>query len=173
VGEFKNYSEKGELLFTANYLNGKATEKTFYHANGKKAAWISYSANSSEQKGWDENGKEIKNYVVEREARFKGGLAGWKKFLEKNLNANVAADAKAPAGDHTVRVEFIVSKEGQVSKVKAVGIPEKCKPCAREAVSVIANGPDWEPAIQNNMPVNYRALQLITFQVEEEKKGKN
>ena len=69
-------------------------------------------------------------------------------------------------------VEFAVSKEGIISNVKAVSIPQKCAPCAREAVSVIANGPSWEPAIQNNVPVIYRQSQTINFVVQEEEKKK-
>ncbi len=80
--------------------------------------WISYKGEQNEQKGWDETGKEIRGFVVEREARFKGGAESWKKFLEKNLNANVAAASGAAAGQYQVKVQFIVSKEGYLSNVK-------------------------------------------------------
>ena len=106
--------------------------------------------------------------MFEREAKFKGGLFGWKKYLEKNLNANIAADAGAPTGTYTVKVQFIVDKEGNVSRVKAIEIPAKCKPCAAEAVKVIANCPAWEPAIQYNQPVIYQAIQYLTFAVDEQ-----
>ncbi|MCY7420744.1 MAG: hypothetical protein LH478_03265 [Chitinophagaceae bacterium] len=120
-----------------------------------------------QQKGWDEEGKEIKNYVAERGARFKGGMDGWRKYLQKNLNANVAADAGAPVGTYEVKVSFVVNREGYVSKVKAVDIPKACKPCAVEAINVISSGPNWEPAIQNNEPAVYNAIQFITFVVDE------
>ena len=175
TGTFKHYSEKGKLNYTEEYNNGLLKEKTNLYDNGNKKSWISYvDGKLSLQKGWDDNGKEIKDYVAEKEAIFKGGLNGWRRYLEKNLNANVAADAGAPAGMYMVKVEFVVSKEGIISNVKAVSIPQKCAPCAREAVSVIANGPEWEPAIQNNVTVAYRQSQTITFVVQEDetKKGK-
>lgn len=174
-GTFKNYTENGKLNYTEEYNNGLLKEKTYLYNNGNKKSSITYiEGKVGLQKGWDDNGKEIKDYVAEKEATLKGGLNGWRRYLEKNLNANVAADAGAPAGMYTVNVEFVVSKEGIISNVKAVTIPKKCAPCAREAVSVIANGPDWEPAIQNNVTVAYRQSQTITFVVQEyeTKKGK-
>jgi periplasmic protein TonB len=69
-------------------------------------------------------------------------------------------------------VQFIVSKEGTVSNVKAVEVPKACKPCGADAVNTIMASPDWEPAIQNNEPVKYQAIQYVTFVVEEAKKGK-
>jgi len=169
----KNYKDNGVLDNIAEYDNGKLLSKIYFYKNGNKKSSIIYNDKGSDQKGWDENGKEIRNYVVEKEAYFKNGAEGWKKYLEKNLNANVAADANAPAGSYEVKVQFIVSKEGYVSKVKAVSVPAACKPCGGEAVSAISNSPSWEPAVQNNEPVIYQAIQYITFQVLEEiKKSK-
>ncbi len=173
VGSFKNYKEDGSLHFIAEYNKGEPVEKTFYYKNGNKKSWISYKGEHYEQKGWDETGREIPGFVVEREARFKGGAEGWRKFLEKHLNANVAVASGAPAGQYKVKVQFIVSKEGYVSNVKAVEIPKECKPCAAEVVSVLLDGPQWESAIQDNEPVKYQAIQYVTFAVEEaSKKGR-
>lgn len=170
VGLFKHYKDNGTFDYNVEYEEGKVKSKAYFYLNGSKKSLITYQGNDgSIQKGWDENGKELKSFVVEREARFKGGPQGWRKMLEKTLNANVAADAGAPAGQYTVKVQFIVDKEGYVSRVKAIEIPAACKPCASEAVNVISTGPQWEPAIQNNEPVLYQAIQYITFQVEETK----
>lgn len=174
VGSFKNYKENGSFDNIVEYVNGKLKSKTYFYKNGNKKSWITYNDNGvNQQKGWDETGKEVRNYIVEREARFKGGSDEWRRFLEKHLNPNVAADANAPVGMYEVTVQFIINKEGYVSNVKAISIPVKCKPCAGEAVSAISNSPEWEPAVQNNEPVIYQAIQHVTFQVAEEtKKGK-
>lgn len=105
---------------------------------------------------------------VEKEARFPGGLEGWHKYLERNLNANVASDDGAPAGSYTVRVQFIVDKEGNISNVEAVESPKSCPSCGPEAIKVIKKGPKWESAIQNGQKVIYRQVQAITFVVAEE-----
>lgn len=173
VSSFKNYKENGILSHTSEYDNGKLRSSIYFYKNGNKKSEIIYNNTSSDQKGWDENGKEIRNYVVEKEARFKGGSEGWKKYLQKNLNAMAAADANAPEGTYEVKVQFIITKEGYVSKVKAISIPAACKPCAGEAVSVISNSPAWEPAVQNDEPVVYQAIQFVSFQVADQgKKGK-
>ncbi len=172
-GSFKNYKENGTLDYEANWLAGNLSSKTWLYKDGSKKSWISYKDGRVEkQAGWDETGKEIKNFVVEREARFKGGMDGWRKYLEKHLKASVAADAGAPAGEYPVKVQFVISKEGYVSNVKAVSVPATCKPCGSEAVSVISTGPTWEPAVQNNEPVIYQAIQYVTFVVVDDSKTK-
>jgi antitoxin component YwqK of YwqJK toxin-antitoxin module len=174
LGVFSNYKDDGTLDNTSIYNKGKITERTYYYKNGNKKSHIIYSDNGiTEQKGWDENGKEISDYIVEREAQFKGGVNAWQKYLAKHLNGNVPVDAGAPAGDYTVQVQFVVNKEGYITEAKATSIPPKCKPCAAEAVSVILDGPLWEPAIQNNQPVIYRQIQSITFQVVDQKRKGN
>ena len=105
---------------------------------------------------------------VEKEAKFPGGMEGWKRYLERNLNANVAADDGAPTGNYTVKVQFIVDKEGGISNVQAIEIPKACPSCGPEAVKVIKKGPKWEPAVQNGRNVIYQAIQYVTFQVAEE-----
>jgi len=105
---------------------------------------------------------------VEKEAKFPGGMEGWKRYLERNLNANVAADDGAPPGNYTVKVQFIVDKEGGISNVQAIEVPKTCPSCGPEAVKVIKKGPKWEPAVQNGRNVIYQAIQYVTFQVAEE-----
>jgi periplasmic protein TonB len=105
---------------------------------------------------------------VEKEAKFPGGADGWRRYLERNLNANVAADDGAPTGNYTVKVQFIVDKEGNISNVQAIEKPKACPSCGPEAEKVIKRGPKWEPAVQNGRNVIYQAIQFITFQVAEE-----
>jgi len=105
---------------------------------------------------------------VEKEAKFPGGPEGWRKYLERNLDANVAANDGAPTGNYTVKVQFIVDKTGAISNVKAIEVPKTCPSCGPEAVKVITKGPKWEPAVQNGRNVIYQAIQFVTFQVAEE-----
>ncbi len=101
---------------------------------------------------------------VEVEASFPGGMAAWRKFLERNLSGDASADA--PAGSYSVVVQFIVDKEGNVSDVKALtshgyGMEE-------EAVRVIKRGPKWTPAIQNGRQVKAYRKQPVTFLINGE-----
>ena len=117
----------------------------------------------------EEKKEEDENQVftkVEVEASFKGGEKEWRRFLERNLEANVPVDNGAPEGTYTVIVQFIVDKEGKISDVKALsnhghGMEE-------EAVRVIKKGPDWVPAVQNGRNVKAYRKQPITFVVASE-----
>ncbi len=103
---------------------------------------------------------------VEVEASFKGGEGAWRKYLERNLNANTPVENGAPEGSYTVVVQFIVDKEGNISDVKAntnhgYGMEE-------EATKVIRKGPSWVPAVQNGRNVKAYRKQPITFVVAAE-----
>ncbi|MBS1653528.1 MAG: energy transducer TonB [Bacteroidetes bacterium] len=117
-----------------------------------------------EEKKDDDENKVFEK--VEVEASFKGGEGAWRKYLERNLNANTPVDNGAPEGSYTVWVQFIVDKEGNISDVKALtnhgyGMEE-------EAVRVIKKGPAWVPALQNGRNVKAYRKQPITFVVAAE-----
>jgi periplasmic protein TonB len=103
---------------------------------------------------------------VEIEASFKGGEGAWKKYLERNLNPNVPVDNGAPEGTYTVYVQFVVSKDGSISDVKA--LTNHGYGMEAEAMKVIKKGPAWVPAVQNGRSVNAYRKQPITFQVTSE-----
>jgi hypothetical protein len=173
VGSVNNYKDDGKPDYTTEFADGKRLNKTYFYKSGDKKSYTLYSDKGIQlQKGWDESGKEIKDFVVEREAQFKGGQEGWKKYLEKNLNATIPAAVGAPAGNYEVQVHFVVGKDGIPANLKAVSVPLKCKACGAEVLRVLRESPKWEPAILNNEPVIYEATQTITFQpVEGVKKG--
>jgi len=102
---------------------------------------------------------------VEREAQFPGGPDAWKRYLERNLNAQVATEEGAAEGKYTVKVQFIVDDNGNISKVKAIEVPGACHGCGVEAERVIRRGGRWEPALQNGRKIIYQVVQHITFEV--------
>ncbi|HEX5652842.1 MAG TPA: energy transducer TonB [Chitinophagaceae bacterium] len=100
--------------------------------------------------------------IVQVEARFAGN---WEKFLLRHLNPEVPAENGAPTGRYTVRIQFVVDKEGNVSDIKALtnigyGLEE-------ESIRVLRKADKWEPAIQNGYKVKAYRVQLITFEVNE------
>ncbi|MFT3934964.1 MAG: hypothetical protein QM726_15165 [Chitinophagaceae bacterium] len=173
LGTFNNYTEAGKLDYTASYNNGKPLEVTYFYKNGNKKSWMNFDEKGvKDQKGWDETGKEIKNFIVRRPAAFKGGEEGWIKYLKKNLNGNIATDAGAPVGQYHVDLLFKIDPQGNTSNIKVLSAPAKCRPCAGEAVRVIQESREWQPAIFQNEQVDFYLRQRITFVVEEEKKKK-
>lgn len=168
-GLFTWFNEKGIKTTTKEFEKGNTNNITIYYPDGKKRAVVLYEKErQTVARGWDESGDEIPDFIFEKEAKFPGGLSGWRTYLEQNLRADVAAVANAPIGVYRVKVQFIVNKEGLIDQVKAITVPEKCLPCGVEAVRVISEGPTWEPAVQYNRPVTYQAIQYISFQVAKE-----
>lgn len=106
-----------------------------------------------------------KNFTrVEIEAEYPGGVAAWKKFLEKNLDPGVTAKNNAPIGKYSAMAIFIVDKDGSLSDVKALtklgyGIEE-------EMLRVISKSGKWTPASQDGKPVKAYRKQPLTFMVE-------
>ncbi|HNU88485.1 MAG TPA: energy transducer TonB [Ferruginibacter sp.] len=103
---------------------------------------------------------------VESEASFPGGLHGWRAYLITKLNPNIPVDNGAPSGKYTVIVQFVVSKDGAVSNIKALtdlgyGMEE-------EVVRIIERSGNWKPALQNGRPVNAYRKQPVTFVVEDD-----
>jgi len=165
-GLFTWYYEGGKLKDSVLFENGKRTASWHFYENGNKKAIVSYSNGKVvAQEGWDESGKEIPDFVFEKGAEFPGGMQGWKRYLETHLNANAPANDRAPNGVYTVKVEFMVDKEGKVNNVRAISVPRECPSCGIEAVRVINKGPNWVPATQFGRTVIYQAVQFISFMV--------
>jgi hypothetical protein len=169
IGNFNNYTENGKLDFQASYKDGKPLEATYYYKDGTKKAYASFDdeMHAKKEKGWDESGKEIKNYIVYRNATFKNGPKDWQKFILENVKTEVSSDENFPTGQFIVEVEFTVNAEGSVSHVRAVSVPDSCKPCGKKAVQVIMRSPEWQPAIFQNEPVAAYFKQPVTFQISE------
>lgn len=104
--------------------------------------------------------------VVQIQAKFPDGLAGWSRFLEKNLNSDLPVNNGAPPGIYTVVISFVVDKEGAISEVKIENDPGYGT--GNEAARAIRKGPHWIPAEQNGRKVIYRQKQSISFRVSEE-----
>jgi TonB-dependent SusC/RagA subfamily outer membrane receptor len=102
-------------------------------------------------------------YTVEKPSEFPGGLKGWENYLMNNLDRNLPNRNNAVPGKYTVKLNFIVSKNGDVQNVIAENNPGYGT--AEEAIRVIEKGPKWIPAEQNGKKVNYLMKQVIVFNV--------
>ncbi len=98
------------------------------------------------------------------EAAFPGGQEGWRKYLEQNLKREVAENNGAPPGTYTVKVSFIVKKDGSISNIEVLKNPGYGT--AEEVVRIIKKCPKWNPGIQNGKEVISIRAQTISFQVQ-------
>ena len=102
---------------------------------------------------------------VDIEASFPGGDAAWRKFLEKNLRGDVAAENRAPAGIYLVLVQFIVDKDGNLSGAKP--LTNWGYGMEKEVLRLLTISPKWSPASQNGRLVKAYRRQPVTFMIEE------
>ncbi len=103
---------------------------------------------------------------VEVEAAFRGGVAAWRKYLEKNLNPNVPVENGAPIGIYTIIAQFIVDKNGNISDVKT--LTNFGYGMEQEVERILKKGPSWLPASQNDKAVKAYRKQPITFVIEDD-----
>lgn len=95
-------------------------------------------------------------------AEFPGGVDGWRNYLEKNLKYPKKALKENIQG--TVRVQFVVEKNGVISQAVALNNPGGG--LADIAVDLIKKGPKWIPAEQGGQKVRYRHIQAIIFRLQ-------
>jgi len=103
--------------------------------------------------------------VVQVPAEFPGGREGWQKYLERNLNRDIAVKNGAPTGKYIVFVSFIINKDGTLRNITS---NDSGYGMAEEAIRVISKGPNWIPAKQNGENVASVYNQGITFVVSKE-----
>ncbi|WP_395810114.1 energy transducer TonB [Daejeonella sp.] len=104
----------------------------------------------------------IKDFAsVEVLPEFNGGMAGWGKYLQKNLKYPPMARENNITG--RVIMSFVVEKNGQLTDIKVLrGIGGGCD---EEAARVLKNAPAWKPGIQNGRPVRVAYTMPIFFQL--------
>lgn len=96
---------------------------------------------------------------VEIESSYIGGLAAWKRFVERTVRYPEAAIDKNIQG--TVMVQFVVDKEGRITDIQAISGPEELQ---TEAVRAIRSSQGkWNPGIQNGRKVKSYKRQPIVF----------
>lgn len=89
----------------------------------------------------------------------KGGFRSFNQYLIKTLKYPKIARKLGVTG--TVKVTFIISKEGKVKDVQVLeGIGVGCD---QEALRVIKGSPDWTPGTSNGEPVEVDMVIPIVF----------
>lgn len=96
----------------------------------------------------------------EREATFPGGIEAWDNYIVQNIQLPKKA-AKQKKKEAMVLVWFKVDSLGKIISAKALNDPG-CG-LAEAAVKVVKKGPDWIPAEQSGLKVNYCMVHPVVF----------
>lgn len=99
--------------------------------------------------------------IVEDPAAPIGGMTAFYKYVGEKIK--YPAQARRMGIEGRVFVEFVISKDGSISEVKAVkGIGGGCD---EEAVRILQGAPKWKPGKQRGKPVKQRMVLPITFKL--------
>jgi hypothetical protein len=162
VQEQQNFS-KQQQAFSKEQQNLNKQQQTF--SKEQQNYTKEQDKNLQEQAKYKTSVAKDESPQVDEAATFPGGADGWRRYLEKNLDANVLAKNGASAGLYNVKLSFDVSKDGTISNILA-----ETKPgygTEEEAIKAIARGPKWEPAKKDGLPVDSRVKQTISFMIAE------
>lgn len=112
--------------------------------------------------GKPENKKNVEDgrfTPVEIEAQFPGGAQAWQRYIQRAINAQLDEFTENDYG--TCTIQFMVDKDGIVSKVQAITM--QGSKLAEVAVNAIRKGPKWTPAVQNGRYVTALRIQPVTL----------
>lgn len=156
-GSWVYYDDTLGIYLQINYENGREVDRRDYVKKVIKSAQGEKTF-EEEKKERDSAKADAKTFtLIEKEATFKGGPEGYKKYLLKNLipPTNIVKTG-------AVKLQFIINKSG---KIEDLHILQSLQLSADiEALRVLSEMPDWTPAFQNGKNVYYQAIQYITFQ---------
>lgn len=165
---YEDGTKNSEGNYTSGYKNGPWLY--YYHdTKNMKSIEVIYEKDSAiNYNCFTEDGElQKKGCVYEREANFRGGEDGWRKYLVKKLTAqsDIYSKLLKPNELYSVMVRFVVSKDGSI---KDVYVENKSRrQLDAMAVEIIQNSPDWIPAVQYNRKVNAYRRQPISFRGSE------
>jgi N-acetylmuramoyl-L-alanine amidase len=108
---------------------------------------------------------------LEQTATFPGGQPAWLKYISRAIQKDANKLTADKNSEGTCKVRFIVSKDGNVSDVKAV--TKEGSQLADVAVNAIKNGPRWIPGRQNGHTVNSYMIQPVNFAINDNSTIKN
>lgn len=164
-GEFYGYRDNGLLQIMGAYAENKKNGRWYYYNDTFKVVKEEKYDHGTLLETIDPDTvkkEKAVEYPDEKEGEFKGGNKAWIKFIQSNLNADVAA--KSVKGGK-VMVGFMVNKDGDVKNIYLRKSVEFV--LDEEALRVVYKSPKWVPAFQNGHTVNAYRVQPFTFQVIE------
>ena len=107
----------------------------------------------------DDNEKVLGMHIVEQLPEYPGGMVEFMKWLTRTLK--YPAQAKLQRREGTVKVTFIVNKDGSIADAKLV---KKVAPALdKEAMRVISLMPAWKPGKQEGKPCRTLVCIPIVF----------
>lgn len=133
-GLWKGRSETG--VYEERYNNGKLVEGTIQR-----------------------DGKTYNYKKVQLEPEYNGGLPAMSAFISQNIT--YPKKSRRTGAEGVVFVEFVVEKDGTVTKQKVIkGVTAELD---TEALRVVSAMPKWKPGLHRGVPVRVRFVLPVKF----------
>jgi len=160
------YDRKGRLEDSIFYSDGAVDFSYHYYPNGQVAVHyhLPYGKKEGVTETFDENGKKINDFIMSREAEFKGGENAWQAYLKKSTDKDLARERDKNGVAPNVEVEFTIDEEGQVTNQK-IRRSSGFKNVDKDALRVISDSPKWTPAISYNKAIKAYKVQTVTYDI--------
>lgn len=147
-GDWTYFNDTGRAIFVKKYDAGKLSGIRDLSEEEKKKAELSEKATDKEDRD-------------EKESEFKGGIGRWQRYLQSNLQYPERAQSLKKTG--VIWIEFIVDTRGKVMNAGIIKSVEYS--LDQEALRIIRESPNWEPAIQDGRLVKSYKRQPIHFRL--------
>lgn len=122
--------------------------------------------------------------IIEKRPKFPGGQEKFYRYIHKNLKYPKSAKKNGITG--TIFLEFAINSDGSVDdySVRIVSFEElnklghsykdyfSDKECETEAIRLLKECPNWNPALQKGKPVKVKMIVPITFILGKQKNKK-
>jgi hypothetical protein len=153
AGSWACYDDTLGIYLLINYENGRETERRDYV--NKIIKTPNSEKTFDEEKREKDSAKLTEKFikVEEKEAVFKGGLTGYKKYLLKNL---VPPTDIVTTG--LVKSQFRINKSGKIEDLHIMRSQQLSADI--EALRVLSEMPEWTPAYQNGKMYTTRQFSI-------------
>lgn len=161
-GVFKRYKNgqlSDERIYNKNKLNG--AHKTYW-PNGQLRRVDNYNDGTFiEGKCYKQDGTDTTWFTYEIQAGFPGGNDSLRLFMARHFR--YPAEARRGEIQGTVRVQFTITKEGNLEDIEIVN---KVNPLLDgEALRIVNRMPKWSPAVQDGEQVNMLFVLPVVFRL--------
>ena len=164
-GTLTTYDRNGHLEDSIFYEEGTVDFSYRYYPNGQVAVHyhLPYGKKEGVTETFDENGKKINNFIMSREAEFKGGEEAWLAYIKKNTDKDLAISRDKNGAVPGVEIEFTIDEEGQVTNPK-ITRSSGHKNIDKDALRVISDSPKWSPAISYNKAIKAHKVATVNYE---------
>lgn len=97
---------------------------------------------------------------LDQQPVFNGGISAFMEYVRNSFNYPVRCQEAGISG--SVKLRFVVERNGRISHVKAIETTDACPEFTTEAIKVVEHSPRWKPGIFKGKAVRaYMSIPIV------------